>query len=233
MRERPILFSGPMVRAILAGEKTMTRRIMTPQPERNDRGGWSWGRGHHHVGLTGSERPHPEWLAGSPYGEPGDLLWVRESWHGPASFDDKSPAAIADACVDAGYSTPWAPIWFAADGAFNRSVNYAGPDSEWKGKGRRRPSIHMPRWASRITLRVTSVAVQRLQDITPADVLAEGIGHDVVLRMAKYGEPVGVIKGALLDAWETGWDGINGHRAAWASNPWVWVVGFKREAHHA
>ena len=228
MRERPILFSGPMVRAILAGEKTMTRRIVRlPHGTDSVRDGVNvW------VAYGSAQQGVQQYLR-CPYGQPGDLLWVRESWHGPASFDDKSPAAIAEACVDAGYSKPWAPIWFAADGAFNRSVNYAGPDSEWKGKGRQRPSIHMPRWASRITLRVTSVAVQRLQDITPADVLAEGIGHDVVLRMAKYGEPVGVIKGALLDAWETGWDGINGHRAAWASNPWVWVVGFKREAHHA
>jgi hypothetical protein len=228
MRERPILFSAPMVRAILADEKTMTRRIVRWTGDRSGDGPWDrapWKVHHDGHEWRAEWRLGAEDAASSRCRQPavvGDLLWVREAW-GPCDVLAYGEVREDPVCVR-----------YAADGTawIHEHENHQplcttgwpdGPDG-----GRWRPSIHMPRWASRISLEVTSIAVQRLQAITPADVLAEGFGHDLANRMAEDGEAVEAIDAALLDAWATGWDGINGHRAAWASDPWVWVVGFKR-----
>ena len=205
--ERPILFSGPMVRAILDGKKSMTRRIVRHRNgigflggagEEGDPALWGytfddpapWGYtfdGPSHYGYAVLARGFSEREQNgrvsipSPYGEAGDTLWVRETWRSSAS--------------DPTY------IIHAADLS----------DYEREEKGPWRPGIFMPRWASRLTLRVTSVRVERLQDITEADATAEG-----------------VVAPHLLDAFSALWDGINGDRACWASNPWVWVVSFER-----
>lgn len=189
MKDRPILFSAPMVRAILEGRKTQTRRLVADR----------------HVMCVG----RPE-LADCPYGELGDRLWVRETWAGHESDDDISPARMPAAWDGSLASAP--PVW------------YQSTETDHRGRGRWRPSIHMPRWASRITLRVTSVRVERLQAITPEDVVAEGVAPPMQL-------------GALPLAWARHtkiafanlWDQLNGARASWGSNPWVWVVGFERE----
>jgi hypothetical protein len=169
MSERPILFSGPMVRALLEGRKTQTRRIV---------------KGHPHV--------LPPLNIGCPYGVPGDRLWVRETWH---------PS-------DSG------PELYAAD---YDSKERAGVEA-WK------PSIHMPRRASRITLEVTDVRVERLQDITEDEARAEGCDGKSC--------PVGNLR-----AWSASqcryqfawlWDEINGSRAAWSDNPYVWAITFRR-----
>lgn len=216
MREHPILFSAPMVRAILADKKTMTRRIVRWAGDRSGDGPWDrvpWKVHHDGREWRAEWRLGAEDAASSRCRQPaavGDLLWVRETWayHGGDEYlYQREPRAVAYRATH-----EWGSLETADD----------APGGRW------RPSIHMPRWASRITLEVTSIAVQRLQDITPADILAEGFGRDLANRMAEDGEAVEAIDAALLDAWETGWDGINGHRAAWASNPWVWVIGFKR-----
>lgn len=193
-RERPILFSGPMVRAILDGHKTQTRRTLD---------NWDW------VPVTGGFRPC---ATSRRYGEPGDRLWVREAFRLRADQDDKPPR---DDWWKSG-------AWYAAD-----------PDSEPSGcaggAGKLRPGIFMPRWASRITLEVTHVRVQRLNEISDDDAKAEGAAHRIA--------PGGDLHGAFAHVpGEIGyaahfrdlWERINGKRAPWASNPWVWAITFRR-----
>lgn len=166
-----------------------------------------------------------------PYGQTGDRLWVRETWRTADTLDALSPTAIADKCVDAGYSKPWAPLQWEADGQRNREWSGFGPGNGIVvGPGKTRSSIHMPRWASRIMLEVTSVRVERLQDISEADAQAEGTTpipdpcDHVRLACADIGcsgpQPYRVGFRAL-------WQGINGP-CSWDANPFVWVVEFRR-----
>jgi hypothetical protein len=194
VKERPILFSAPMVRALLAGAKTQTRRIIKPQPtrvtehiERLVEGdveipltvpdGWQWRDLYaaDNQDFAGAMR----WNC--PHGRPGDRLWVKETW-GPCAG---SPVYRATSISD------------CPDGA------------KWK------PSIFMPRWASRITLEVTEVRVERLHDISEADSRAEGVEPFV--------HPSGAI--SYRDAYARLWGEING---TFDENVWVWVVEFKR-----
>lgn len=198
VRERPILFSGPMVRAILEGRKTETRRIVRtgsyphagiawwePAVEPGNEGRWSA-----KDGLGGI------FHIPCPYGQPGDLLWARETW---AEFYASSRGDRHEAGV-----------CYAADGGVRRDGQHA-----W------RPSIHMPRWASRLTLRVLDVRVERLQEITAKGVCAEGIE---LIDMPRA--PIASAFGTL-GRFARAWDAINGKRAAWESNPWVWVIRFE------
>lgn len=193
--ERPILFSAPMVRAILEGRKTQTRRIVKPQPSPSSDTAF--------IGLDGIWRfSHPT-LRGPvsheaddvrcPYGQPGDRLWVREAWAFHPDFPESTRRAIYRA--DAGVEND-VPRW--------------------------RPSIHMPRWASRILLEITAVRVERLQDISETDAQAEGVANSLHLRGGR------LARENFAHLWWT----INGD-GSWEANPWVWVVEFKRvEAHH-
>lgn len=202
-RERPILFSAPMVRAILYGRKTQTRRLAKPQNN-----------------------------SACPYGERGDRLYLREAFaysvkdpdsvHEPGQYNEDTHDIVYRASSDGagewehyedGKRSPCAPPW--------------------------RPGIHMPRWASRITLEITDVRVQRLWDITDDDARAEGVepytpphGHispeqrvpGPGFERCRLGDQPHRLPFAHL------WDRINGKRAAWSSNPWVWAITFKRLA---
>jgi hypothetical protein len=188
MSDRPILFSAPMILALLAGTKTQTRRVVKPQPRGpnppdarvfdfyDGRGKWK--------GAYDRKLGEGNALRLCPYGHPGDRLWVRETW-----------AAEAGA------------YFYRADGR-ERLV--------W------RPSIFMPRWASRILLEITEVRVQRVQDSSAGDCVAEGVN------------PTGTdpcdIADSAKDRYRDLWDSINGKRpgCAWADNPWVWALTFKR-----
>jgi hypothetical protein len=200
--DRPILFSAPMVRALLAGTKTQTRRIVKPQPEvcgadwlakRRDGPAqflYYWPRGD---GYAVNDRFVAE---SCPYGQPGDRLWVRESIH------------RGDACAR-----------YSADGSV---VNLA----DWRWKRDNLPSIHCPRELSRITLEITGVRVERLQGISEVDAKAEGI------RWTDAGPLHAHLDGGFnfptaRDAYERLWGDINGP-GSWDANPWVWVVEFKR-----
>lgn len=189
MRERPIIFSGEMVRAILEGRKTQTRRVVKPQPPLDE---WGVSKPWQTDAFEVNGRDYR-----CPYGLPGDRLWVRETFS-PDYFDAQSRHAYrAD--------------WTLESGEFV-------PEPKWT------PSIHMPRWASRITLEVTDVRVERVQDISNSDIYAEGILPPDPDEPGPYDPDEGA-RSAFKDLW---WS-INAKRGyGWEKNPWVWVVEFKR-----
>jgi hypothetical protein len=214
MSERPILFSGPMIRAILDGRKTQTRRIVKPQPI--VRRHWSGPDDHglefkdRTVRITSLHRYQEEIAAAlCPYGARGDRLWVRETFH-----LDGTRAQHEDAMRTF-------PV------VFYRATE-AEPSAGWRW----RPSIYMPRWASRITLEVTSVRAERLQDITGEDARAEGIDyskHACDCEMcARTAAICPAASSSLIMEYASLWDSINAKRASYSSNPWVLVVSFRR-----
>jgi hypothetical protein len=217
MIERPILFNGPMVRALLDGRKTQTRRFVKPQFEREPvdvvDGVPSWDAPTNYDGEVqmNTTRGKP-----CPYGVPGDRLWVREAWRSTSDLDANSGSRIAELCLDAGYRSPWAPIRYEADTTQRNWEHTSTPPHDREpAAGRYRHARFMPRWASRITLEVTGVRVERLQDISEADAQAEGVelSDDQTYP--------------YTFAFATLWDQLNGDDA-WSADPWVWVVEFKR-----
>lgn len=230
VKERPILFSAPMVRAILDGRKTMTRRVVKPQPQRRQVGSsiafamdaddWAWGyKGQPHRCTVSNKRGGPTgYTSECPYGQPGDRLWVREAFLPCNGIGDVHPVEIGSASY----------VCFR-DGSQNFKVGGYFEDNKdpqackWPRNAKWRPSIHMPRWASRINLEVTGVRVERLQDITEEEAEREGAALCEHFTDAKRGHPLQPHKTAF--AWL--WNKING-RDSWAANPWVWVVEFKR-----
>ncbi len=214
MRERPILFNGAMVRAILAGQKTQTRRVMKHQPQSvlvpgvgpmlavqkakgTDR--WLWPNARDQV------------IGECPFGKLGDRLWVREAHaifptHGQRRTDGRRWG-------------PWdgLPTTVSADG---KQIAYYRSGFDRCDPGRWRPSIHMPRWVCRLVLEITAVRVERLHAISEADAIAEGapaLPETSELRWQHY---VPHARG-FINLWNsTGGD--------WDSNPWVWVIEFKR-----
>lgn len=211
MKERPILFSGPMVRALLNGSKTQTRRVVKPQFAHDAipcEMGATNERGHQITGHSGmwwnDEEGNHEKAVRCPYGQPGGRLWVRET-HAPQ----------AD-CWGS-----W-ERWTRGEGGPGPIIHYAADDKKSPFIERWRPSIHMPRWASRITLEVTGVRVERLQDISVADALAEG----VKTHPDHHRKPRESIYSPVQDYRDL-WESINGPDS-WDANPWVWAVSFKR-----
>jgi hypothetical protein len=212
-REIPILFSAAMARAILAGLKTQTRRILKPQPRGQP---WYW---------AGDEiDPVAQWFDGweegrSACGAPerevnvplaglrwrvGDRLWVKETFRGAAGYDHQPPRDWGNK-----------PIWYCADGEPPASGSW------WFLSNRARSPLHMPRWASRIDLLVTGVRVQRLQDITSADAIAEGCAAQADSQTIDCDtrDPRDEFRGI--------WHTING-AASWDVNPWVAAITFER-----
>jgi hypothetical protein len=212
MREIPILFSGPMVRALLDGRKTQTRRVVKHQPPEHTRDVFTFHhpdpRTHYWAFDGGSLM---DWAQPCPYGEIGDRLWVRESL---------APTRDAQ-----GYIADW---HYAADGAKVPRMPGLNPDFgdsmafAHLARPSAVPSIHMPRWASRITLEVAGVRVERLQDISAADAEAEGV--DFLRRVPDADETL-----TPQQLFMCLWDSINEERGfGWSANPWVWIVEFKR-----
>ncbi|MFS7304929.1 morphogenetic protein [Rahnella inusitata] len=194
MKERPILFNGEMVRAILSGRKTQTRRIMKDQPEvipPEDECGVPGYWIPCHAGKTMVRNDMMK--IACPLGMRGDQLWVRETW-ARYNIDQDS---------------------------HDMAYRATKPD-DWPEGGRWRPSIHMPRWASRINLLITGVRVERLNDISQEDAKSEG---------CCYGRGGGVPDLAVspADHFPTLWESIYGIKS-WAANPWVWVIEFERVA---
>jgi hypothetical protein len=233
--ERPILFSGPMVRAILAGTKTQTRRIVKPQPQPYGRSsyggtrqGWAWEKrkGWERSWNDDDKDPYGRVSATfamgreCPFGVPGDRLWCKEShWR----FTGCAPAPSA-----------FVP---APDGDPYQARCYDDyPELESLRAGAclvRVPSIHMFRWASRLLLEVTHVRVQRLQEISEADAQAEGV-RPFFEAYKGIGRDQRLTSGELAAdsehraSFAVLWDEINADRATWKSDPWVWAVSFSR-----
>jgi hypothetical protein len=228
VKERGILFSAPMVRAILDGTKTQTRRVVKPAPTQAlDTTA--------HVAAFIDRVPaveggrvvgHTDVLRKCPYGKPGDRLWVRETW-GLCRFGD---------------TTDWyrGKVGPTREGDPLREANRLeyradhGPQQEhcfW------RPSLFMPRWASRITLEITNVRVERVQSISDADIRAEGVTAEAVREllgcghaevgggMAARSVPIAALSPREL--WRIGWIAINGVES-WDSNVWLWCITFRR-----
>jgi hypothetical protein len=195
MKERPILFRGAMVRAILDGRKTQTRRVMKPQADCNSTHLGHVGYGPCVVlGMRAGMFSIP-----CPYGQPGDRLWVRETFVWRAGG---------------------AALLFRADFDYVEAAGIAGMYGGWK------PSIFMPGWASRITLEIVSVRVERLQEITEEDAKAEGVEVKPSAGIASIvagGNPTP----AQFEYYAL-WESINAKTHPWASNPWVWVIEFKK-----
>lgn len=205
-REHPILFSGPMVRAILAGRKTQTRRVVKPQPESVDE-------------ATHTIRPYTGSAEALMKARPskyqvGNNLWVRETLR---------PAKRG-------------LVVYSADGV---PVMRNGESQQWSECGRKAkviPSIFMPRWASRLLLEVKAVRVERVQDISEADAVAEGVGYGWEGGWPDYRHlrPGSVLTAELTQdtarmSFSTLWDTLNARRGfGWAENPWVVAVTFER-----
>ena len=213
MKERPILFSAPTVRAILDGQKTQTRRIVKPQPYITKNEVKCWGPptdGKKYLpngprSATGGVLWSFTDLIGRycPYGVPGDRLWVRETWAAPG-WDDSRISEIDH----------------------RASLVYRADDPEkHEDDGTWHPSIHMPRWASRITLEITGVRVERLRNISEEDAIAEGVENIAPNQWRDYEDGRTVI--CPCGSFRTLWTKING-RESWDANPWVWVVEFRR-----
>ena len=191
----PVLFKGEMVRAVIDGTKTQTRRIVKlPQPtalgdlaimDRNTRGEW----GAYTQGLSLIAKTP------CPYGAPGGQLWVRETWQAHPRYFGTKPRDIPEG----------EPVVFRA--------THDGPPGAW------RPSIFLPRWASRIRLDVLAVRVERLQDISEEDARAEGVTPSPSQNVTDAGW--------ARFRFENLWDAINRKRSPWAADPWVWVVTFR------
>ncbi len=226
MKERPILFSGPMVKAILEGRKTMTRRIVKPtqstpkvaplrmEPwlidgaqETDDDGLPCW------AGFHPDYPGEAKWFS-CPYGKPGDRLWVRETWQINHVLYDR---ATIPKTHPVEFGEP-VEMLYRADGEFDEQFEIDEGGSVW------RPSIFMPRWASRLTLEVVSVRVEQLQDISEEDAITEGVSATA----AGAGYPFAMsARMNFVDLW----DDINAKRGyGWAVNPFVWCVSFKEIA---
>ncbi|RMR88856.1 hypothetical protein [Pseudomonas coronafaciens] len=207
-KERPILFSAPMVRAILSGQKTVTRRVTKVQP-RSDADIGSYGKGQPFIRSPDVTKPNPE----CPYGRPGDRLWVRETWYCDHFEVMRGPYLKPDD-LDIGKALNDGTLVYAADGL----APYEQEQPTWK------PSIHMPRWASRILLEITDVRVERLQEISLAQVQREGCEVRQFWLFGANNEEAQKIGASVFSGL---WSSINGAES-WNANPWVWVVEFRR-----
>ena len=212
MKEHPILMNGAMVRAVLDGGKTQTRRVAKFKPRAAGCNlSFSAMRvGHYMTGNPGAgfvlhsgagDRTFPLIC---PYGQPGDRIWVRETFsdvYGAGGDEDRRKKEVM----------------YRANGETDPYVI----------GGRWTPSIHMPRWASRILLEIVSVRVERLNDCCEADALAEGVKAEPCDHVRLSCEEIGCCGPTAKGMYAALWDQING-AGAWAANPWVWVVEFKR-----
>jgi hypothetical protein len=200
VKERPILFSGAMVRAILQGRKTQTRRVVKPQPDCT-RTSLASCVGNRSVRVIAMRQGMYSIFC--PYGRPGGRLWVKETWKPDPSWGQANE-----------------PTMKIQEGS---NILYCStiPDGHAKHEfGKWRPSIFMRRWMSRITLEITAVRVERLQDLTEADAVAEGCSDKVLC------EGVEMWTNPREEYMEL-WDSINGD-GSWDANPFVWVLEFRR-----
>ena len=203
MKERPILMSAEMVRAVLAGTKTQTRRALKVQPSRPF---------FHLECSAGIWRDEEITVGRCPFGEPGDRLWVKETW----AAQNLRLRTVK-------------PVEIPEDQRINYAAGHTADDLD--GLGPWRPSLFMRRWMSRITLEIVAVRVERLRAITEADAKAEGVtpssrNHQAAALAYIFGATEFL---AHTSAFATVWESIYG-RGSWEINPWVWVIEFRKVA---
>ncbi len=226
MTERGILFSAPMVRALLDGTKTQTRRALKRQPwascsiEEGGKGELPFVYSALHGAGPGHDVEESRIPCICPYGQPGDRLWVRETFYAFGRWETRySAKKKRDEWHFVDMTTEYDRL-YQFDTKHMTPSNCRGAMPAWY----KRPSIHMPRQASRILLEVISVRVERLQDISDQDAIAEGIG----LNPSAAGIYLtGAAETLPHAAYRSLWESING-AGSWDANPWVWVVEFKR-----
>ncbi len=212
MTERPIIMRAEEMQVIPAGRQTQIRRVVKPQPP----DGYDF---HEYVRFLGDlsarfenrDPPLGMWTKRCPYGQPGDMLWVRETWRpDPPSIEYRADGWTQEFRDEDGEPLPW--------------FRYDNGRDGW------RPSIHMPKWACRLWLRVTDVRVERVQDISLDDCIAEGISCPSQFVMGSEGPT----ENPSAENWEPDaafaalWDAFNARRGfGWEANPWVWVLGIE------
>jgi hypothetical protein len=233
MKEWPIIFSTHSIRGILSGSKTQTRRVIKPQPTVNQLGTLLWTKG----------RADGQINAACPYGycQQGETgihprLWVKEAWRVGKPQDAISPSLIWDKLKERGQGIT---VLYEAGGwvskcPVKRPVEPAYPDDEpmptWAGK--KRPSMFMPRWASRITLEISDVRVQHVQDISEDDAIAEGVERRSASTWRNYFEDCSLH--SAQQSYSSLWQAINGKNKpgkewdAWDLNPFVWAITFRK-----
>lgn len=220
VKTRPILFSAPMVTALLAGRKTQTRRLAKAAVDRN----FGCAMAPCEIAAEVNNRD----FTNCPYGAPGDLLWVRETWQ--EFFADEVPVWRRDAPAGR-MGIPAQPdrksvVAYRADGEISPHPEYG--HAVW------RPSIHMPRWASRLTLRITDVRVERVQDISERDAIEEGVWGTFIedgrywrnYSLSDEDAACSPMLNFPSESYRTLWESING-AGSWDANPWVWALTFE------
>lgn len=232
IKERPILFSAPMINALLEGRKTQTRRAMKPQPVKDySNAGKTFGRHTWNQKII-SEIKLPKY----PYGKVGDRLWVRETFASESNWNIECEADYPPPFNDGRpikrethpeYGSYWEQCHYRATDS-EPDLSYddmEDPSCRWK------PSIHMPRWASRINLEITDIRVERVQDIKKSDIYAEGV---IAKNMPDEfsADSVLSVDGKVYLSWATAWinlwNSINEKRGfGWEKNPYVWCLTFK------
>lgn len=217
MSEKPIIFSSEMVRQILAGNKTQTRRVIKPQPS----GGWLVPPLGVIDGNYASNGCRSDLKC--PYVDQSNRgrLWVRETF-----YVDHWSFVSRERLAEAPPEGDWQDFtYYRVDGECCQQI----PECQCAdvGKPKWRSPIHMPRWASRITLEITGVRVERLQNISEADAKAEGIEYPSRFAINGVCYPATQSK-SYINTFSELWDKINGKKHPWASNPFVWVIEFKR-----
>lgn len=210
MNENPIIFSKPMVRALIDGHKTQTRRILKQQPKEYFHvAGYYTDKGSTFTLFKHIKFRSDTFSIKCPYGNVGDRLWVRENFRGSAGYDGIKPSLWGNK-----------PVWYNADGT---------PDNKmWDFLSKKtRPSIHMPRHISRISREILNIRVERAAYISEADAKAEGAlwhdGHGVGHSGFRHDINDGIVWPTAAESFQHLWTNING-RESWAENPWVWIL---------
>lgn len=206
MKERPIIFSGEMVKAILDGRKTQTRRVIIPQPNYRPylQQDAFYVKNFGYIGVK--NKSALEAHLSCPYGQVGDRLWVKETWQAGCEWDDEKPSQIDPLCGGA-------DINYIADG-----IKFF--DEGW---GKIRSSYFMPKWAARIWLEITNIRVEKLRDISGKDAQKEGWPRHQEIFPSINTEYKAKSWFAML------WNQINVKRGyGWDTNPWVWIIEFKK-----
>jgi hypothetical protein len=205
MKERPILFSPTMVEAIITGRKTVTRRIINPQPLNIISQGIGPASLRYTAEAVLDSYRTPPALIECPFGRRGDYLWVRETWAAHLLHDGKKPSDIK----------PGVKIWYKADNRVHQ-----------QDQGKWRPSIFMPRWASRLTLQIININAVKLQTIRRPDIEAEGVSLEAFKLHKQLDDTINMDLAAQYK-FEQLWNALNAKRGySWEDDPWVWRIEF-------